>query len=110
MGDRSRKLASTNSKVKGEELVVVEERKERRLAAGRDILIPTVRLAGLAIGKRSRKREGTPPPTSMSKFDLQGSRVSLVTAIPPLVKLNLFLSKVSLSERNNVLPPVKHQC
>ena len=107
MDDRSRKLASTNSEVKGEELVVVEERKERRLAAGRDILIPAVRLAGLAIGKRSRMREGTPPPTSMSKFDLQGKHSKPAHCNPPLARLVLFLSKVLLSERNKVLPPVK---
>ena len=81
--DRSRKLASTNSEVKGERWLLWKKGRKRRLAAGRDILIPTVRLAGLTIGKRSRTREGTPPPTSMSKFDLQGSTVSLLTAIPP---------------------------
>ena len=44
--DRSRKLASTNSKVKGERWCCCGRKEEkRRLAAGRDILIPSGKIS-----------------------------------------------------------------
>lgn len=61
------------------------ERKKEKGASRRVgiSLYQSVRLAALPIGKRSWTREGTPPPTGIRKFDLQGSTVSPLTVITP---------------------------